>query len=307
MQDKRIIVIGAVNIDICASSENQLILYDSNPGCTTVTYGGVGRNIAENICRLGYNVDMITVLGDDIFTRELVAASETIGIDFSHSMIVNGALCSSYTSINNSNGELIMGISDMAIYDYMTVDFIRDQMDFINSADIVILDTNIPENVIRFVTDHCKVPMFADPVSTKKARRIIDNVGAFTLIKPNIYETEVITGITISDDTSLKEAADYLHARGVKKVFISLAEEGVFYSDETGCGSLPICTQYPTVNVSGCGDAFISAVCWSYLNGDSIREMARKGECAACICSNSHSTISSKLSPEHINKLLENY
>ena len=47
-----ICVIGAVNVDIIASSYVRLIHQDSNPGTVKISYGGVGRNIAENLCRL---------------------------------------------------------------------------------------------------------------------------------------------------------------------------------------------------------------------------------------------------------------
>lgn len=307
MGNGRIVVLGAINIDICGTSNEQLILYDSNQGHSVISFGGVGRNIAENLCRLGHKVDMITVLANDTFTKELVSASESIGISFEHSMHVNNTICSTYISINNSNGDMILGVSDMGIYDLMTVDFIASKIDFLNSADIVIIDANMPAAIIDYVAYNCTAPIVADPVSTTKAIRIRDVLGKFTLIKPNIYESEVLCGIKIDDDESVAKSISYFHNLGVKNVFISLAQEGVAYSDGTNQGRLPIYSQTGVINVSGCGDAFFAAVIDRFLKNCNIYEMGCAGECAAAICAGAEQTISSKLTQEVLDEYLIKY
>lgn len=307
MPKKTIAVVGAINIDLCGTSDEQLILYDSNPASTIMTYGGVGRNIAENIARFGYEVDLITVLADDVLTERLVDYSEKTGISFEHSMHVKDAACSTYMSINNNNGDLILAVSDMKIYDLMTVDFIATKIDFLNSRDVVIIDANIPQDVIEYIAEHCTAPMAVDPVSTTKALKLKNCVGKFTMIKPNIYEAEKLSDVDIEDDESMERAARYFHDKGVKYVFVSMAEEGVFYSDGVNRGSLPICDKYPIKNVSGCGDAFFSAATWAYMTDHNIRDIARAGECAACISANSILTVTKDLTVENIEKLMTEY
>ena len=58
-----IVVVGGVNMDIGAVSAAPLVARDSNPGRVTTSLGGVGRNIAHNLCLLGEQVSMVTVLG----------------------------------------------------------------------------------------------------------------------------------------------------------------------------------------------------------------------------------------------------
>ena len=60
-----ITVIGGINIDIEGMPYEELIYKDSNPGRIRMSYGGVGRNITENIARLGGDVAMVSVAGDD--------------------------------------------------------------------------------------------------------------------------------------------------------------------------------------------------------------------------------------------------
>lgn len=58
-------VIGGANIDIIGKCNQALIPYDSNIGHVTQSFGGVGRNIAENIARLGFSTHFISALGND--------------------------------------------------------------------------------------------------------------------------------------------------------------------------------------------------------------------------------------------------
>ena len=305
MENKTIAVIGAVNIDICGTSEKKPVLHESNNGSVNISFGGVGRNIAENICMLGFHVEMITALADDFFGKQIVAAGEEAGIGFSHSIHVPGASCSTYISINDNNKDMFLAVNDMKIYDNLTVEYIESQMKFLNSCAIVVCDTNIPEKVLKYLALNCKAPLAVDPVSMNKAMKLKSIVGRFTIIKPNIFESEFLTGIKVVNDLSLKNNADFFHSLGVKYVFISLGERGAFFSDGKKCGIIPAYTKLPLVNASGCGDSFIAAVIWAYLEGKTVDAMAKAGVCAAAICGNSVDTVCKDINVKHILKLMK--
>ncbi|MEA4820923.1 MAG: PfkB family carbohydrate kinase, partial [Erysipelotrichales bacterium] len=57
-----IYVIGGANIDIQGTPFEKLKYKDSNPGIISYSFGGVARNVAENLARLGDNVNFISVL-----------------------------------------------------------------------------------------------------------------------------------------------------------------------------------------------------------------------------------------------------
>ena len=76
-----IAVVGGVNMDIGAVSDAPLVARDSNPGRVTTSLGGVGRNIAHNLCLLGEQVSMITVLGQDSFAQSVRENAADIGLD----------------------------------------------------------------------------------------------------------------------------------------------------------------------------------------------------------------------------------
>ena len=76
-------VIGGVNMDIAGTPAAELRGGDSNPGRVTLSPGGVGRNIAENLSRLGRRVSLITVLGDDAYAGAIREHCRNVGIDLS--------------------------------------------------------------------------------------------------------------------------------------------------------------------------------------------------------------------------------
>ena len=60
-----ITVIGGINIDIEGCPRKALLPSDSNPGDISISFGGVGRNIVENGARLGADVGLISLTGED--------------------------------------------------------------------------------------------------------------------------------------------------------------------------------------------------------------------------------------------------
>src|SRR5215469_12513795 len=81
-------VIGGANMDINCFSRNPLNMYDSNPGRVEYCPGGVGRNIAENLHRLGAEVRFIGVIGDDPGGALLKSSSASIGLNIKHSLFL---------------------------------------------------------------------------------------------------------------------------------------------------------------------------------------------------------------------------
>ena len=100
MGQHSIVVVGGNNVDITATSITQLVYGDSNPGTIHTGLGGVGRNIAENLTRMGQKVSLITVFGDDEFSRLAQDQAQRIGMDISDAIFVSNAPSCVYVCIN---------------------------------------------------------------------------------------------------------------------------------------------------------------------------------------------------------------
>ena len=107
--------IGGANMDIHGRSERQLVMRDSNPGTLHMSLGGVCRNICENLVRLGETVRLITVVGEDVHGRSILEGCRAVGIDMSAAQVIPGERSSSYISIMDGDGDMLLAMSDMHI------------------------------------------------------------------------------------------------------------------------------------------------------------------------------------------------
>ena len=303
-EESYICVVGAVNVDISGTPDAAYVAGDSNPGHVRITLGGVGRNIAENLCRLGRRVVMITALGDDANAQMVRQGCREAGIDLSQSLTVQDGRTSTYLCLNDEQGEIVGAVSDMGIYEALTPAFLQTRLDIINRAALVVADANLTEEALAFLGENVTVPVFADPVSTPKCRRLNGILKITAGIKPNRPEAALMTGVDIRTDDDLPAAANVFHEMGVRNVFISLGGRGVYFDDGGDRGILPIFAGN-IINTNGCGDAFLAAAADGYLMGLSVRDIARRGLAASSLCAQSESAVTPHMSTEALQGILD--
>ena len=277
------VVVGGVNMDIGGRSAAPLVAQDSNPGQVRMSLGGVGRNIAHNLCLLGAEVKLLTAFGDDLSAQKLAASCGELGIDISQALQVP--------------------VSDMDIYRHVTPAYLAARSSLLHSAQLIVLDTNIPEESIAWLAENARVPLFADPVSTAKAEKLRGVLGKLHTLKPNRIEAELLSGVAITGEESLRRCADALLATGLRRVFISLRGDGVYAADHSGACHIP-CFPARMVNTTGCGDAFMAAIAWAYLEGTDLEGTARAGLAASAIAMESEETINPAMSAEALRQRL---
>ncbi|RKD34155.1 PfkB family carbohydrate kinase [Thermohalobacter berrensis] len=298
-------VIGGANIDIQGFPKNKLIIEDSNPGEVKLSLGGVGRNIAENTTKLGVHTKLITAVGDDIYGNKIIDECKLSGINVEHSLILRGFSTSTYLSILDENRNMKVAISDMDIFDNITTDFIKEKSYAIKNSKIIILDTNLPKEVIEFIVTNFKDKIFfIDTVSTSKCEKVRDIIGYFHTIKPNKMEAEVLTGIEINNKRDLENAAEYFLNKGVKRVFITLGREGVYYSDGKNSGMLKP-PNIRVVNSTGAGDAFVAGLIFSYLNNYPLEYTVKFAMSSAIVALKHENTINPNMSVESVKRKLK--
>lgn len=298
-------IVGGANMDIIGFPRNKLISKDSNPGEVKLSLGGVGRNIGENLARLGIETKLISVVGDDVYGNKLLEEARSIGLDMKESLILKDGSTSTYVAILDENGDMNVGISYMDIFDRITVDFIKEKKPLIENSKLCILDTNIPKEVIDYLLTQCKKTVFfLDTVSTSKAKKVKDNIGLFHTIKPNKIEAEMLSGISIKNQQDLIKASEYFLNKGVKRVFITLGEDGVFYNDGEHTNHIHN-SKVEVVNATGAGDAFVAALAYSYFYDFDIERSTRFAMAASVLALSHEETINPNISLENINKKMK--
>ena len=298
-------VVGGANIDISGTTFSYLNYHDSNPGKINTSLGGVGRNIAENLSRMGVNVEFISVFGNDNYSRDIKESCDKLNISLNYSETILNERTSTYLCINDEHGEMQLAVSDMDIYDNVTSSFLENRLHIINASRALIVDTNIPKNSLDYLMGNTKVPIFIDTVSTKKTEKIKDSIHNVYALKPNINEVEILSGIKIIDEDDLKEATDIILKKGVKQIYVSLGSDGVYYTDGINKNKLPTITD-TIVNTTGAGDSFLAGVVWAFLQDYTIEMCAKAGLSASNICVKSLNTVSEEMSEEYIKYLIKN-
>lgn len=298
-------VVGAINIDIAGTPFKKNIHKDSNPGTITTKLGGVGRNIAENLVRLGITTELITSFGDDHNSSNIYESCQNLGLSIQHSIKIPHQSTSTYLCLNDVDGNMQLAISDMEIYENITPNFIAKRLKIINNGSVCVVDTNIPKDTIEYLADSVKVPLFVDPVSGVKSEKLMDCIGQIHTITPNIIELSKLTGMKIETKEDMGKACSYLINKGVKQIFLTIGKQGVYYTNGKKQGFIP---PYETdvVNTTGAGDSFMAGVVWGYMNDKNIRECAKIGEAMAALTVKTNAHVSEEISEKNILSIIEN-
>ena len=265
---KKVVVIGAVNMDIGGSPAGKMVMRDSNPGVVTMKPGGVGRNIAHNLCNLGLNVSLVAAIGGDVYGSAIMDSCVSLGMDMSMAAVLPERRSSTYLYINDENGDMQLAVSDMDIARCIDAEYLSAHMEQINKADAVVLDANLTEETIAYAVENCTAPIYADPVSTVKAMRFKNSLRGIYAFKPNEIEALHLTG-----ESDVESAARALLNMGLKRVFISMGQEGMLAADENEILRLP-CLKANVVCTTGAGDASMAAIVRAGVYGLSLYESA---------------------------------
>lgn len=279
-QKPYICVLGGANIDIVGFPHQGLVQQDTNAGRLQMSLGGVGRNIADNLVRLGIDTKLISVIGDDVHGKKIVDSCTDLNIDINDSLFLKNTPSSVLLVIMNSNNDIALGVSAMDIYEKLNSDFLRKKKKQIENSRLTVIDTNISEVSIDYVVNQFKSTYFLDTVSGSKVHRAKSILNKIQYLKSSIKEASILWGKKISNEADLIKAGSYFMKRGVEKVFITMGENGVFYCDRKSHGVFPA-KKVKVVNTNGAGGAFCSGAIHGIYNKLSTAECVEIGmKCA---------------------------
>ena len=183
--------IGGANVDIHGQSLAPLIMRDSNPGRLHVSVGGVTRNILDNLTRLGQRCELVSAVGGDVYGRMLLDSCAALGVGTRGLQVREDHPSSSYISIMDSEGDMLVAMSDMRVLSAIDADFVAARMDLLNAAPVVVCDGNLPAEALEYLAGS---ELLAEEgvIIVEAARETefdyLDSLG-FTAIKTKIYKT----------------------------------------------------------------------------------------------------------------------
>ena len=149
-------------------------------------------------------------------------------------------------------------------------------LDWEVDAQVIVADTNIPAETLVYLAENCTAPIFCDPVSTIKAEKLRPVLNKIHTLKPNRLEAELLSGVAIRSKADAEAAAKVLLEKGVQRVFLSMGSDGMYAATadtQLWMDNIP----GSMVNTTGCGDSFMGALVWAYLEGMNLEDTAAAG------------------------------
>ncbi|KAF4349651.1 hypothetical protein F8388_019611 [Cannabis sativa] len=241
------VIIGGMVLDIHATPSTPASPRTTTPGMINYVLGGVARNVAECMSKLATKPFMISVLGLDMAGNMLLdhwksAELSTKGI--LRQDVIKTAVVS---NIFDVTGEVAAGVASVeAIEKYLTPDWIQKFKHNIHSAPVMMVDANLNLSALEFscqTAASSNTPVWFEPVSVAKSRRIVSVAKYVTFVSPNEYElismANALTGGSEfsfspfeSDNIEsllqrLKPAIRVLLKNGIKFVVVTLGSKGM--------------------------------------------------------------------------------
>jgi sugar/nucleoside kinase (ribokinase family) len=295
-----VVVIGGMNMDTLARIAGDTVPASSNPGETITAHGGVGRNVAENLARLGSPVRLVGVVGDDEHGAALLAQLSVLDVDVRGVRRSADCATGTYTAVLDREGALVIGVADMAATDSLGPAQIDD--DTLRGASWLVLDGNLRPDTIA----HClalavdwDVPVVLDPVGVTKASRLGRLPGLHTFT-PNHDELIAWAG---TDDVD--SARSHAHAQGIEVVWLREGAAGSTLHTGDGAVVTLRLPPAPVVDVTGAGDAMLAAYVHRLRAGDPVVQAAWFATAAAWLTVGAATTVRQDLTEDLVHGTLQ--
>jgi pseudouridine kinase len=303
-KEKPVLVIGAAGLDMVGRLRGDPEEGTSTPASIRLAFGGVARNVAENLARLSQPCALLSAVGDDLQGRGLRDLLKEAGVDVSALQLLPGQNTGAYLAVVDPNGRLRMALDDMTTLQAITPELLKKQGTLFQHAGMVFLDANLSaESIAEAVRLSRKagIPISADPTSRHLASRLTPHLRNLYLVTPSAGEAEILLGRAIrrEDPSEAVAAAQELVTRGVSIALISLEEFGVAYATREGRGHIPALRSV-IVDPTGAGDALTATVLFGLLNEIPLDEAVRLGISAASLTLRSKHTVIPDLTLERL-------
>ncbi|NXJ59633.1 YOW5 protein, partial [Rostratula benghalensis] len=191
------VVIGGINIDFIAKAQNPVILGggQTNIGRVRRTFGGVGRNLADCLSRLGQTPLFLSAVGKDEHSDSILHYCHHM--DMSVVLQLEGKSTATYCAVITSTGELSIGLGDMDIHHQITEQYVSQFKENLCQAPLVCIDGNVPLSTIQYVCQLAKehqISVCYEPTDENKASKpfLSESWKALTYISPNLQELRAI-------------------------------------------------------------------------------------------------------------------
>jgi pseudouridine kinase len=247
----------------------------SNPARRVSGFGGVARNVAENLARLGADVALVSAVGRDFAGEALRAGLRRAGVDTAAVAASADHPTGTYVAILDPDGELTIGVSDLSAVEALTPDDIARAWPLIAAADFVFADCNLNTAALEQLIASCEgagLRLALDAVSIPKTARLPRDLHAVNVLFCNTGEAPACIG------------------RGARALVVTDGPRPVVIHRDGAAEAIPV-RPVAAVDVTGAGDSLIAATLVRLCAGDDLGAAVRAGIDAAALTVASLATV----------------
>ena len=281
--NQSIVVVGSSNIDLIAK-----LSHLPKPGETvgdgeySQAHGGKGANQAVAAARDGAEVSFISSLGDDDFGHQMISSFKQYGINTDYVKQTSGVATGTAFIWVDAKGENSIAVAPGA-NNLLTPDYVDECRMVISGADLVLLQLENPMDTVAYVIDLCaslgkKVILNAAPAK-KIDRKYIKPLHSLIV---NETEAAIISGIEISNQAHVEEAAKAMLGMGTESVIITLGAKGAFYMTKRGSKYVDTYTVQP-IDTTGAGDVFCGVISSQIIKNKKLENAVKYANAAAAL------------------------
>lgn len=295
---KKILIIGGSNIDYIGKSDHKLNNKDSNIGSISISFGGVARNICENLARLKCQPTFVTAVGNDMLAQTLLQELKDLNVK-----VINpdsrDYKTGGYLAIHGCDGDMALALCDQRIIDLISIDYLKTLEHKFLEADIIVTDANLNQDVVEYIINNYRDKIVVcDAISVSKVKKLENVIDKISLLKCNLLEAKSL----LNKDLEPYELAQEFIKRNAKTVVITNSDKEVIYVEDKKVKTSRVfkVNEKDIVNLTGVGDAMLSGIIYALANDLTIEEAIRLGKEASII-----TLKSSKATSPEIYKLIE--
>lgn len=274
---QHMICVGGANMDQKWLLEKPFKLHTSNPATVKWSYGGVVRNVAENLGRLSQTVTLLTLTGKDMQGNQLLDHAAQF-MDISRVRQIEGENTGSYQAILQPDGEMISGLADMTILEKMDPDWIREWEMVLKGAGWIIGDNNLPKATMEYLLDFSRKKnkkMILLGVSSPKTVRLPKDITDTFLALFNVDETQAYFD---TEETDAEELAALWVEAGCQHAVVTHSTKGVGFASADGNRETLAVQKAPhVVDATGAGDSFAAGVIYGLSQREPLEEAVKYG------------------------------
>lgn len=257
--------IGGANIDYKFKAKSTLHQGSSNSVRSHFSFGGVARNVAENLAHVTQPIYFQSVFGNDEKAKLMLKHLAEKKINSTACLTLLDYKTAHYYAILDDKNDLFIAVGEMEIYEHIPFSAFITPWDQWLDNSIIFIDTNLSSELIQHAIHLCQtknIRLCIDPVSIEKSSKLPDDLSSVYLIKPNQDEASALTGMSTQTINECFLAGNTLINRGVQNCVISLGCEGYIIVNKNHHKHYPIEPVTSMIDSNGAGDAFIAGILW---------------------------------------------